>query len=162
MRFESIPFALKQKPSLGRVIKHHASGLCLTINRKFLLEHNFLGRGELGREICRSGDWWLASISRTFELLPPASRVHKCPVTCGSKLNPVCGSDGYTYQNRCLLAAGNCQRSPTEEEVTEVHAGRCDDEEFVLEDEVDDGYSTGMRFVLLLQHPTVYMYHGKD
>ena len=33
----------------------------------------------------------------------------ECPSVCTSKIDPVCGSDGVTYLNRCKLEVKKCQ-----------------------------------------------------
>nr|P16895.1 RecName: Full=PI-actitoxin-Avd5a; Short=PI-AITX-Avd5a; AltName: Full=Non-classical Kazal-type elastase inhibitor [Anemonia sulcata]1Y1B_A Chain A, Elastase inhibitor [synthetic construct] len=45
-----------------------------------------------------------------------------CPLICTMQYDPVCGSDGITYGNACMLLGASC-RSDTPIEL--VHKGRC-------------------------------------
>ncbi|KAL5247441.1 hypothetical protein ACHWQZ_G019352 [Mnemiopsis leidyi] len=45
-----------------------------------------------------------------------------CPRSCPTKNNPVCGSDGETYLNKCLLKMRNCHVS---REITVASKGEC-------------------------------------
>ncbi|XP_071541141.1 turripeptide Pal9.2-like isoform X2 [Panulirus ornatus] len=47
--------------------------------------------------------------------------IRKCEPLCNKKMRPVCGSDGKTYNNQCLLNYANCL-DPT---ITYDHAGPC-------------------------------------
>ena len=46
-----------------------------------------------------------------------------CP-KCDTTYAPVCGDDGQTYDNDCLLATQNCNK-PTFDLVKKVHDGNC-------------------------------------
>lgn len=50
------------------------------------------------------------------------------PCVCTRNLQPVCGSDGKTYSNPCLL---NCERSKGHNDLTVVKEGNCDDDPIV-------------------------------
>ena len=45
-----------------------------------------------------------------------------CPNDCPSKLSPVCGSDGNTYNSACHLRVDSCKRKAN---VTVRHVGKC-------------------------------------
>ena len=57
-----------------------------------------------------------------------------CAVRCEIVYEPVCGSDGRTYKNRCFLMRENCMRKIHELNV--IHKGECDEE--AEEDEQGD------------------------
>ena len=46
----------------------------------------------------------------------------KCPQACPKIYRPVCGSDGKTYPNECVLKVNACVN---EENITVVHEGSC-------------------------------------
>ena len=45
-----------------------------------------------------------------------------CPKGCPKILSPVCGSDGKTYSNECVLKMTACESG---EDITKVHDGPC-------------------------------------
>jgi len=62
-----------------------------------------------------------------------SSYTNDCPEKCELLYDPVCGSNGRTYKNKCHLIRENC--FGTKKEVTEVHKGECLKNE---EDEAED------------------------
>ncbi len=46
----------------------------------------------------------------------------KCEVKCDKVLNFVCGSNGITYENECVLRRESCLRN---QRITVLHVGRC-------------------------------------
>merc|ERR1711936_192854 len=46
------------------------------------------------------------------------------PIACPTIYHPVCGSDGKTYANECLLDSDKCEN----EQLYVVHSGKCGDE----------------------------------
>lgn len=46
----------------------------------------------------------------------------KCDIKCSSEFMPVCGSNGKTYANGCVLEVEACQQ---EREITVVKEGEC-------------------------------------
>ncbi|CEG36082.1 Protease inhibitor protein [Plasmopara halstedii] len=51
-----------------------------------------------------------------------AGYASNCLLKCSDKNEPVCGSNGVTYTNECLLNLANCESS---EPITKVHEGGC-------------------------------------
>ena len=47
----------------------------------------------------------------------------KCPDFCDLEIAPVCGSDGETYPNKCLLKKKSCKSNS---EIVMEHPGRCE------------------------------------
>ena len=45
-----------------------------------------------------------------------------CGMVCIMALIPVCGSDGKTYDNECLMEVAACMNG---EDITKVHDGPC-------------------------------------
>ena len=52
----------------------------------------------------------------------------KCQIPCPRHLMPVCGSDGQTYNNDCLLKTATCQ----DKSVVKLHNGACDAEKMEI------------------------------
>ena len=48
--------------------------------------------------------------------------VEKCNEACTRDYNPVCGSDGKTYGNLCMMEAKSCVHNLN---LTVKHAGKC-------------------------------------
>merc|ERR1711962_123252 len=62
------------------------------------------------------------------EKLPPKP-MKECPLMCDRMYAPVCGSNGVTYGNECMMTTDSCER---DEEITKAHDGECD-AEFISE-----------------------------
>ena len=46
----------------------------------------------------------------------------QCEDTCSLRINPVCGSDGESYENECYLQLEVCRRRSA---INVLHAGEC-------------------------------------
>lgn len=60
-------------------------------------------------------------LSSVLLLLSNAVDAVRCPTYCTRERLPVCGSDGVTYPNKCLLKVAQCE-DPT---ITKLHKGAC-------------------------------------
>ncbi|KAL3667255.1 hypothetical protein V7S43_007488 [Phytophthora oleae] len=63
----------------------------------------------------------VVAASTTYALSPPEETT-VCPFMCSDQFLPVCGSDGVTYSNECLMNLADCESS---ESITKVHDGEC-------------------------------------
>ena len=52
----------------------------------------------------------------------------KCQIPCPRHLMPVCGTDGQTYNNDCLLKTATC----LDKSVVKLHNGPCDSEKMEI------------------------------
>ncbi|CAB4027527.1 Protease inhibitor, partial [Paramuricea clavata] len=57
-----------------------------------------------------------------FSLILLHIKEPECQQFCPAIYAPVCGSDGKTYDNMCLLEVADCE---SEENITKVHDGPC-------------------------------------
>merc|ERR1711981_1467980 len=60
----------------------------------------------------------IASLAR-----PMPSLIQECPLICPCDRRPVCGSDGETYSNECLLKQASCRGQFGK--ITKIHSGPC-------------------------------------
>nr|CAD7440015.1 unnamed protein product [Timema bartmani] len=54
---------------------------------------------------------------------PDGSAHCECPTSCSTVFTPVCGTDGVTYSNHCLMRMRACQES---ENIRAQYSGECD------------------------------------
>lgn len=74
---------------------------------------------------CRAqGSIGLASGGECRPIVRPATDPPRCSAGCPKILLPVCGSDGKTYANSCLLKLAACQQHKS---ITIVRQGKCED-----------------------------------
>ena len=61
-----------------------------------------------------------------------------CEPLCPRHLMPVCGTDGQTYNNDCLLKAATCR----DKSIVELHNGPCDPEKMEIAGKIkfDDSF----------------------
>jgi coxsackievirus/adenovirus receptor len=64
-------------------------------------------------------------ISGLARPMPSFPLVQECPTFCPRDMRKVCGSDGNTYSNECLLKKASCSQSGRYEAITVKHAGPC-------------------------------------
>ena len=72
----------------------------------------------LENSLCSSGDRLRQGRSRRCPHYPGGCKMRGCPRI----LRPVCGSDGITYVNRCLMKLANCK---TGRVISIRHRGKC-------------------------------------
>jgi hypothetical protein len=48
----------------------------------------------------------------------------ECNANCVREFKPICGSDGVTYNNKCLLELAACRKTEGEK-ISEAYTGRC-------------------------------------
>ncbi|XP_059168214.1 ovoinhibitor-like [Physella acuta] len=73
----------------------------------------------LGAHNCGKPDYEKVSVVREGKC-----ESTKCKKVCKKKLDPVCGSDGETYKNKCLLENRNCEKQKGPK-VSIKHKGEC-------------------------------------
>ncbi|XP_059142361.1 ovomucoid-like [Physella acuta] len=80
---------------------------------------------ELGNANCGRSDGQKLTVVDCIRKCRKVDVPRPCPVVgCGRDLNPVCGSDGRTYNNDCLLDAANCGL-PAARKVKVKSCGKC-------------------------------------
>jgi hypothetical protein len=53
--------------------------------------------------------------------------IRECPTMCDRMYAPVCGSNGVTYGNECMMTVDSCDRK---EDITKLHDGKCKEDQF--------------------------------
>ena len=78
----------------------------------------FFSSVKLPEDICKS------TVCQNYAKCEPedGKPVCKCPLACSLSYKPVCGSDGKTYANECLMRSSSCTFKKM---VTVAHAGKC-------------------------------------
>lgn len=66
----------------------------------------------------------MISFSYTGSLL--ANFLTECPLKCNRNFAPVCGSDGDTHPNECIMKQKSCRQA---EKISKVHDGRCNSQQ---------------------------------
>lgn len=75
------------------------------------------------KKACEEGiNLWVSYPSPCGTLFKSADILGKCPTGCSKIKKPVCGNDGLTYENACLLKMHNCQHGT---EIKVQFAGDC-------------------------------------
>lgn len=54
----------------------------------------------------------------------PSQTAGECNANCVREFKPICGTDGVTYNNKCLLDLAACKKTDGEK-ISEAHTGRC-------------------------------------
>ena len=62
------------------------------------------------------------SMISNFDFDDTSLAVDGCDISCTADYSPVCGSDGKTYANQCILKAEACLQKTT---ITVTKAGKC-------------------------------------
>jgi coxsackievirus/adenovirus receptor len=55
-------------------------------------------------------------------VIPTGKAICRCPIVCTKEYDPVCGSDGRTFPNPCVVKYESCLR---QKNITIVHYGHC-------------------------------------
>ncbi|XP_037802167.1 agrin-like isoform X2 [Penaeus monodon] len=58
--------------------------------------------------------------------VPAEASVPSCPENCNRKYEPVCGTDGETYNNECILNIAICKAQARGVEIQKAYNGECD------------------------------------
>ena len=79
-------------------------------------------------------------------IIPTGKAICRCPVVCTKEYDPVCGSDGRTFPNPCVVKYESCLK---QRNITIVHYGHCG--------KVDLSYLTfGFHLILIIKYFTVF------
>lgn len=55
-------------------------------------------------------------------MIPTGKAICRCPIVCTKEYDPVCGSDGRTFPNPCVVKYESCLK---QKNITIVHYGHC-------------------------------------
>lgn len=62
-------------------------------------------------------------------IIPTGKAICRCPIVCTKEYDPVCGSDGRTFPNPCVVKYESCLK---QRNISIVHYGHCGKYQFLV------------------------------